>query len=263
MKTVFSPTTDQWNELTARPMASLSEVMPVVEEVFGAIQSQGDQAIQAFSEKFDGIRPDTIEVDHADLKTAQNELSADLKAAIDKAYNNIYTFHLAQQTKRVQVDLQEGVSCWQEKRPIEKVGLYIPGGTAPLFSSILMLAIPANIAGCREIVLCTPPNQSGQLAPAIRYAANKCGVTRLFQVGGIQAIGGMTFGTETIPQVYKILGPGNQYVTAAKQKATQYGVSIDMPAGRVSCWSSQTRQQYLLMSQQTYCHKQSMEQIVR
>ena len=231
MKTVFNPSIDQWNDLTARPTASLSEVMTVVEEVFGAIQSQGDQAIQAFSEKFDGIRPDTIEVDHADLKTAQNELSADLKAAIDKAYNNIYAFHLAQQTKRVQVDVQEGVSCWQEKRPIEKVGLYIPGGTAPLFSSILMLAIPATIAGCREIVLCTPPNQSGQLAPAIRYAAYKCGVTRLFQVGGIQAIGGMTFGTETIPQVYKILGPGNQYVTAAKQKATQYGVSIDMPAG--------------------------------
>ena len=231
MKKVFNPSINQWNELTARPTASLNEVMPVVEEVFGAIQSQGDQAIQAFSEKFDGIRPDTIEVDHADLKTAQNELSADLKAAIDKAYINIYAFHLAQQTKRVQVDVQEGVSCWQEKRPIEKVGLYIPGGTAPLFSSILMLAIPATIAGCREIVLCTPPNQSGQLAPAIRYAAYKCGVTRLFQVGGIQAIGGMTFGTETIPQVYKILGPGNQYVTAAKQKATQYGVSIDMPAG--------------------------------
>ena len=231
MNTVFNPSINQWNELTARPTGSLNEVMPVVEEVFGAIQSQGDQAIQAFSEKFDGIRPDTIEVDHADLKTAQNELSADLKAAIDKAYNNIYAFHLAQQTKRVQVDVQEGVSCWQEKRPIEKVGLYIPGGTAPLFSSILMLAIPATIAGCREIVLCTPPNQSGQLAPAIRYAAYKCGVTRLFQVGGIQAIGGMTFGTETITQVYKILGPGNQYVTAAKQKATQYGVSIDMPAG--------------------------------
>lgn len=231
MKTVFNPTIDQWNELTARPTASLNEVMPIVEEVFGAIQSQGDQAIQAFSEKFDGIRPDTIEVDSTDLKTAQNELSADLKAAIDKAYNNIYAFHLAQQTNRVQVDVQEGVSCWQEKRPIEKVGLYIPGGTAPLFSSILMLAIPATIAGCREIVLCTPPNQSGQLAPGIRYAAYKCGVTRLFQVGGIQAIGGMTFGTQTIPKVYKILGPGNQYVTAAKQKATQYGVSIDMPAG--------------------------------
>ena len=231
MNTVFNPSINQWNGLTARPTASLNEVMPVVEEVFGAIQSQGDQAIQALSERFDGIRPDTIEVDPADLKTAQNELSADLKAAIDKAYNNIYAFHLAQQTKRVQVDVQEGVSCWQEKRPIEKVGLYIPGGTAPLFSSILMLAIPATIAGCREIVLCTPPNQSGQLAPAIRYAAYKCGVTRLFQVGGIQAIGGMTFGTETIPQVYKILGPGNQYVTAAKQKATQYGVSIDMPAG--------------------------------
>ena len=231
MKTVLNPTTDQWSELTARPTASLDDVMPVVDEVFGAIQRQGDQAIQAYSEKFDGYRSERIEVDLDDLKSAQNELSADLRTAIDKAYDNIYAFHKVQQTDRVQLDVQEGVSCWQEKRPIEKVGLYIPGGTAPLFSSILMLAIPATIAGCREIVLCTPPNQSGQLAPAIRYAAYKCGVTRLFQVGGIQAIGGMTFGTETIPQVYKILGPGNQYVTAAKQKATQYGVSIDMPAG--------------------------------
>ena len=231
MKTVLNPTTDQWSELTSRPTASLDDVMPVVDEVFGAIQRQGDQAIQLYSEKFDGYRPERIEVDLADLKSAQNELSADLRAAIDKAYYNIHAFHKAQQTNRVEVEVQTGVSCWQEKRPIEKVGLYIPGGTAPLFSSILMLAIPATIAGCREIVLCTPPNQSGQLAPAIRYAAYKCGVTRLFQVGGIQAIGGMTFGTETIPQVYKILGPGNQYVTAAKQKATQYGVSIDMPAG--------------------------------
>ncbi len=231
MKTVLSPTTDQWSELTARPTTSLDDVMPVVDEVFGAIQLQGDQAIQAYSEKFDGYRPKRIEVDLADLKTAQNELSADLRDAIDKAFDNIYAFHKAQQTNRIQLDVQDGVSCWQEKRPIEKVGLYIPGGTAPLFSSVLMLAIPATIAGCREIVLCTPPNQSGQLAPAIRYAAYKCGVTRLFQVGGIQAIGGMTFGTQTIPKVYKILGPGNQYVTAAKQKATQYGVSIDMPAG--------------------------------
>ena len=231
MKTVMNPSTDQWSELTTRPMASSKDIIPVVDEVFGAIQLQGDQAIQAYSEKFDGYRPERIEVFQADLKTAQNELSADLRDAIDKAYDNIYAFHKAQLTDRIQLDVQDGVSCWQEKRPIEKVGLYVPGGTAPLFSSVLMLAIPATIAGCREIVLCTPPNQSGQLAPAIRYAAYKCGVTRLFQVGGVQAIGGMTFGTQTIPKVYKILGPGNQYVTAAKQKATQYGVSIDMPAG--------------------------------
>ena len=231
MKTVFNPTIDQWNELTARPTASLNEVMPIVEEVFGAIQSQGDQAIQAFSEKFDGIRPDTIEVDSTDLKTAQNELSADLKAAIDKAYNNIYAFHLAQQTKRVQVDVQEGVSCWQEKRPIEKVGLYIPGGTAPLFSSILMLAIPAQIAGCNDIILCSPPNSQGKLPKELLYTAQLCGVTKIFKVGGIQAIAGMTFGTESIPNVYKIFGPGNQYVTVAKQMASRYKTAIDMPAG--------------------------------
>lgn len=231
MRRVNNPSIDQWGALCTRPTASLDDVMPVVDEVFDAIQTQGDQAIQRFSQKFDGYQPKSIEVAQNDLQNAQNELSADLKNAIDKAYENIYAFHQAQKTSRVQVEVQDGVSCWQEKRPIEKVGLYIPGGTAPLFSSILMLAIPATIAGCREIVLCTPPNLSGTLDPAIRYAAFKCGVTRLFQVGGIQAIGGLTFGTESIPKVYKILGPGNQYVTAAKQKATQYGVSIDMPAG--------------------------------
>ncbi|MEC8256804.1 MAG: histidinol dehydrogenase, partial [Bacteroidota bacterium] len=157
MKTVLNPSTDQWSELTTRPMSSSKDVMPVVDEVFGAIQLQGDQAIQAYSEKFDGYRPKRIEVDLADLKTAQNELSADLRDAIDKAFDNIYAFHKAQKTNRIQLDVQDGVSCWQEKRPIEKVGLYIPGGTAPLFSSVLMLAIPATIAGCREIVLCTPP----------------------------------------------------------------------------------------------------------
>ena len=231
MRRVNNPSIDQWGALCTRPTASLDDVMPVVDEVFDAIQTQGDQAIQRFSQKFDGFQPKSIEVAQNDLQNSQNELSADLKNAIDKAYENIYAFHQAQKTSRVQVEVQDGVSCWQEKRPIEKVGLYIPGGTAPLFSSILMLAIPATIAGCREIVLCTPPNSSGTLDPAIRYAAYKCGVTRLFQVGGIQAIGGLTFGTESIPKVYKILGPGNQYVTAAKQKATQYGVSIDMPAG--------------------------------
>ena len=231
MRRVNNPSIDQWGALCTRPTASLDDVMPVVDEVFDAIQTQGDQAIQRFSQKFDGYQPKSIEVSQNDLQNAQNELSADLKNAIDKAYENIYAFHQAQKTSRVQVEVQDGVSCWQEKRPIEKVGLYIPGGTAPLFSSILMLAIPATIAGCREIVLCTPPNSSGTLDPAIRYAAYKCGVTRLFQVGGIQAIGGLTFGTKSIPKVYKILGPGNQYVTAAKQKATQYGVSIDMPAG--------------------------------
>ena len=231
MRRVNNPSIDQWGALCTRPTASLDDVMPVVDEVFDAIQTQGDQAIQHFSQKFDGYQPKSIEVAQNDIQNAQNELSADLKKAIDKAYENIYAFHQAQKTSRVQVEVQDGVSCWQEKRPIEKVGLYIPGGTAPLFSSILMLAIPATIAGCREIVLCTPPNSSGTLDPAIRYAAFTCGVTRLFQVGGIQAIGGLTFGTESIPKVYKILGPGNQYVTAAKQKATQYGVSIDMPAG--------------------------------
>ena len=160
MRRVNNPSIDQWGALCTRPTASLDDVMPVVDEVFDAIQTQGDQAIQRFSEKFDGYQPNAIEVGQKDLQNAQNELSADLKNAIDKAYENIYAFHQAQKTSRVDVEVQDGVSCWQEKRPIEKVGLYIPGGTAPLFSSILMLAIPATIAGCREIVLCTPPNSS-------------------------------------------------------------------------------------------------------
>jgi len=155
----------------------------------------------------------------------------ELKVAIAVAKNNIEVFHKAQKTDKVEVETANGVLCWQEKRPIQKVGLYIPGGTAPLFSTILMLATPANIAGCKEIVLCSPPNKEGKIHPAILYTASLCGVTKIFKVGGIQAIAGMTFGTQSIPQVYKIFGPGNQFVTVAKQIATKHGVAIDMPAG--------------------------------
>ena len=158
-------------------------------------------------------------------------VSDELKNAIQIAKSNIEKFHSAQKTTKVEVETIEGVYCWQEKRPIQKVGLYIPGGTAPLFSTVLMLAVPANIAGCKEIILCSPPDKSGNINPAILYAANLCGVTKILKVGGIQAIAGMTFGTETIPKVYKIFGPGNQFVTVAKQLATQFGVAIDMPAG--------------------------------
>ena len=154
-----------------------------------------------------------------------------MKAAIQLAKSNIEKFHQAQKTNRVSVETTEGVHCWQEKRPIQKIGLYIPGGTAPLFSTVLMLAVPASIAGCKEVILCSPPDKNGNLNPAILYAANLCGVSKILKVGGIQAIAGMTFGTTTIPKVYKIFGPGNQYVTVAKQLATQFGVAIDMPAG--------------------------------
>ena len=158
-------------------------------------------------------------------------VSNDLKLAIEQAKDNIEKFHEAQRTNKVSVETADGVQCWQEKRPIQKVGLYIPGGTAPLFSTILMLAVPANIAGCKEIVLCSPPNKEGKIHPAILYTASLCGVTKIFKVGGIQAIASLTFGTETIPAVYKIFGPGNQFVTVAKQIATKHGVAIDMPAG--------------------------------
>ncbi|MEP0212710.1 MAG: histidinol dehydrogenase, partial [Cellulophaga sp.] len=162
---------------------------------------------------------------------AEALVTKELKEAIQLAKSNIEAFHKAQKTSKVSIQTTNGVNCWQEKRPIQKVGLYIPGGTAPLFSTILMLATPANIAGCKEIVLCSPPNKEGKINPAILYAANLCGVTKIYKVGGIQAIAAMTFGTETIPQVYKIFGPGNQFVTVAKQIATKYGVAIDMPAG--------------------------------
>ena len=231
MKQFVNPSRSDWEKLQQRPTASYDAILPTVDAVFAAVQSEGDKAIRQYSTQFDGYCPDNLELPKSDWKKSADELSPELKSAIDRAYANIYSFHQAQRTPKVEVIVQKGVSCWQEKRPIEKVGLYIPGGTAPLFSSVLMLAIPAQLAGCREIVLCTPPNKSGTIPAPIRYAASLCGVTRLFQVGGIQAIAALTYGTECIPQVYKILGPGNQYVTAAKQKATQCGVAIDMPAG--------------------------------
>jgi histidinol dehydrogenase len=170
-------------------------------------------------------------VSKEEIEDANKLVSNELKEAIKSAKQNIEKFHSAQKTSKVVVETVEGVGCWQEKRPIQKVGLYIPGGTAPLFSSVLMLAIPAQIAGCKEIILATPPNKKGKINPAILYAANLCGVTKIIKVGGIQAIASLTFGTETIPKVYKIFGPGNQYVTVAKQVATKFGVAIDMPAG--------------------------------
>ena len=199
--------------------------------IFKEIKQNGDVAVQKYSSLFDGSMPDTILVSNEEIEEAKTLVTDELKKAIEVAKNNIYTFHEAQKTEKNEIETTDGVFCWQEKRPIQKVGLYIPGGSAPLFSTVLMLAIPAKIAGCSEIILCSPPNKEGKIHPAILYAANLCGVTKIFKVGGIQAIGAMTFGTQTIPQVYKIFGPGNQFVTVAKQVATQFGVGIDMPAG--------------------------------
>ena len=230
MKFTSNPERSTWQALTQRPTADFSSIEPIVDEVFAAVRSNGDAAVRKYSQKFDAYTPDQLMVAAQALANAKGELSAELVAAIDVAYENIYRFHEAQKTAPIRLDTQEGVSCWQEKKPIEKVGIYIPGGTAPLFSTVLMLAIPAQLAGCRQIVLCTPPNKSGVPA-AIRYAAQKCGVTLVAQIGGIQAIAALTYGTERIPKVYKIFGPGNQFVTVAKQMATQYQTAIDMPAG--------------------------------
>lgn len=231
MNKIYNPKQEIWASLLERPTKTVDDIEATVKEIFAAVQSKGDRAISQYTAQFDGITLDTIQVSEVEIQTAIAAVDNELKAAIQLAKSNIEKFHHAQKTNRVSVETTTGVECWQEKRPIQKVGLYIPGGTAPLFSTVLMLAVPAAIAGCKEVVLCSPPDKSGNLNSAILYAANLCGVTKILKVGGIQAIAGMTFGTVFIPKVYKIFGPGNQYVTVAKQLATQFGVAIDMPAG--------------------------------
>ena len=231
MNKIYNPERSQWKTVLKRPTQSVSDVEDIVNAVFSEIKAGGDTVVNNYTKKFDGVVLQDALVSSKEIEESIKLISNDLKLAIQQAKNNIEKFHKAQKTEKITVETADGVLCWQEKRPIQKVGLYIPGGTAPLFSTILMLAIPANIAGCKEIILCTPPNKEGKVHPAILYAANLCGVTKIFKVGGIQAIGSMTFGTETIPPVYKIFGPGNQFVTVAKQIATKYGIAIDMPAG--------------------------------
>tara|TARA_R100000935_G_scaffold33983_1_gene54510 strand:+ start:61648 stop:62931 length:1284 start_codon:yes stop_codon:yes gene_type:complete len=231
MNKIYNPERAQWKTVLKRPTQSVSDIEDIVNSVFREIKAGGDTVVSSYTKKFDGVVLKDALVPSVEIEESNKLISSDLKAAIQQAKNNIEKFHKAQKTEKITVETADGVQCWQEKRPIQKVGLYIPGGTAPLFSTILMLAIPANIAGCKEIILCTPPNKEGKVHPAILYAANLCGVTKIFKVGGIQAIAGMTFGTETIPPVYKIFGPGNQFVTVAKQIATKYGIAIDMPAG--------------------------------
>ncbi len=231
MKKIYNPSKEEWSTILQRPTQTVADIESTVLTVFKKIQSEGDIAVSTYTEKFDQVKLDEILVSTEEIEAAKQAVSTELKEAIQLAKANIETFHNAQKTDKVFIETSNGVACWQEKRPIQKVGLYIPGGTAPLFSTILMLAVPANLAGCNEIVLCSPPDRNGNINPAILYTAHLCGVTKICKVGGIQAIGAMTFGTETIPQVYKIFGPGNQYVTVAKQLATKFGVAIDMPAG--------------------------------
>ncbi len=231
MNKVYTPEAKDWENILRRPTQTVEDIEVTVTDIFKEVKQKGDVAVAKYTSIFDQVALNTIQVLDNEIQEANAILPQEVKVAIQLAKNNIETFHAAQQTERISVETMEGVSCWQEKRPIQKVGLYIPGGTAPLFSTILMLAIPAKLAGCSEIVLCTPPSKDGSIDPAILYTAQLCGVTKMYKVGGIQAIAAMTFGTKTIPQVYKIFGPGNQFVTVAKQLATKYGIAIDMPAG--------------------------------
>ncbi|WP_370476181.1 histidinol dehydrogenase [Tamlana flava] len=231
MQIINNPNKNTWSEILKRPTQTVDDIEGIVNQVFDDVRQNGDEAIAKYTERFDGVSLKSNVVSSEELQEAVSKVSEKLQNAIKMAKQNIEAFHKAQKTGKVEVETANGVLCWQEKRPIQKVGLYIPGGTAPLFSTVLMLAVPAQIAGCKEIVLCSPPNKEGKLAPEILFAAQLCGVTKVIKVGGIQAIAGLAFGTTIIPQVHKIFGPGNQFVTVAKQLATKFGVAIDMPAG--------------------------------
>ena len=231
MKTILNPAKSAWKTILERPTKTVDDIEKTVLQIFDDVQKNGDLAVDKYTSLFDGVQIKEKLVTATEIEEAIQAISIELKEAIRVAHRNILLFHKSQKTEKVAVETYRGVFCWQEKRPVQKVGLYIPGGTAPLFSTVLMLAIPAQIVGCKEIVLCSPPNKEGKIHPAILYAANLCGVTKIIKVGGIQAIAGLTFGTKIIPKVYKIFGPGNQFVTVAKQLATKYGVAIDMPAG--------------------------------
>lgn len=231
MKVINNPAPKKWDKLTQRPVIKQQKLMKTVEKIFYKIDRKGDKAALEFSRQFDFADQESLEVPQSVIDNASDLVSEQLKRAMDIAKGNIEAFHLSQREEINKVETSPGVFCWRESRPIEKVGIYIPGGSAPLFSTVLMLAIPAKIAGCSEIILCTPPNQQGDIDPAILYTANLVGVTKIFALGGIQAIGAMTFGTESVPKVDKIFGPGNQYVMAAKIMAQYFGTAIDMPAG--------------------------------
>ncbi len=230
MKKFLYPDKTKWQVLLERPSIEKPNLDAVVQEVFDAVQNEGDKAVIRFTEKFQGFSGQ-LEVTQEEIQAAKNLLSPELISSIRLAADNISRFHALQVDEGMCLETMPGVECWRKSKPIQKVGLYIPGGTAPLFSTVLMLGIPAKLAGCEEIILCSPCDKNGNLHPAILFAAELVGVTKLFKVGGIQAIAALTLGTESIPTVYKIFGPGNQYVTAAKQYAQQYRVAIDMPAG--------------------------------
>ncbi len=231
MKLIIEPKITEYEELSKRPELDYTSLEAKVAEIFSVVKLQGDQALKQFAEKFDSVSIDELIVSPEEIKEAILSVSEELKQAIDTAKSNIEKFHNAQMEDFGVIETMPGVNCWRKSVGIEKVGIYIPGGTAPLFSTVLMLAVPAKLAACKEIVLCTPPNKEGKINPAILYAADLCGVKTIVKAGGAQAIAAMTFGTESVIKVNKIFGPGNQYVTGAKQMSTRYGIAIDMPAG--------------------------------
>lgn len=231
MRTLNNPAERKWPQLAERSAIRQARLMELVDKVFYDIRKKGDKAVLKYARQFDGFPADDFTVGHETIEAASKQVPERLKQAIALAKSNIEKFHLSQKEEIVKVETSPGVVCWREARPIGKVGIYVPGGTAPLFSTVLMLAVPAKIAGCKEIVLCSPPDKEGAIHPAILYAANLAGVTRMFAIGGIQAIGAMSFGTKSVPKVEKIFGPGNQYVMTAKHATQYYGTAIDMPAG--------------------------------
>ena len=231
MNIIRYPEKSEWKNIVERPHLDVSQLNETVASVLADVKQRGDEAVKGYELKFDHVDLPTLEVTKDEIAEAEKLVTKKLKEAIQLAHANIKTFHESQRFRSKKVETQPGVTCWQKSVPIEKVGLYIPGGTAPLFSTVLMLATPAKIAGCKEIVLCTPPNREGKVNPAILMAAKIAGVSKIFKAGGVQAIGAMAYGTESIPKVYKIFGPGNQYVMAAKQQVSIHDVGIDMPAG--------------------------------
>jgi len=231
LQTHIYPSPSEWSTLLKRPTFNPLELQKTVLDILENVKADGDKELFRLCEKFDGVKLTDLVVSQQEIAEAHTLVAAELKEAILLAKDNIYRFHKSQEEAIQKVETMEGVVCWRENRAITKVGLYIPGGTAPLFSTVLMLGVPAMIAGCEEIVLCTPPNKEGKVHPAILYTADSIGIKKIVKVGGAQAIAAMTYGTESVPNVYKIFGPGNQFVTAAKQLVTQEGVAIDMPAG--------------------------------
>lgn len=231
MRIVRYPEREVWKKILERPHTDISALNGVVDDILEDVRNKGDEAVRRCELRFDGVSLQSLAVTEGEIENAVRSVDAELKEAIELAHSNIERFHMAQRTTEHKVETMPGVSCWQKSVAIQKVGLYVPGGTAPLFSTVLMLATPARIAGCDDIVLCTPPDKNGNVNPAILVAAKTAGVDKIYKIGGVQAIGAMAYGTETVPKVYKIFGPGNRYVMAAKQRVSLDGVAIDMPAG--------------------------------